>query len=660
MTATPNTTDRPLPGTTLAWLLSALALTLIPHLGRLPFWVSGSTLGLGALRWLLHRRDAPLPPRWLLLIVALIGATGIFVYYGTLLGKSAGVALLVLMVGCKLLEMSNVRDTMLVIFLGYFLVITNLLYSQDIPIALYLLVAVWALTATLIELTHPGRPLKTSLQFSGRLLLQAIPLMVLMFLLFPRINAPLWGLPKDASAGSTGLSDRMRPGAISQLSQSSAVAFRAHFNGLIPPSPQRYWRGPVFWHTNGREWYARRPGERPLGAGPPSYVPLGANIDYTVTLEPHRQHWLFALDLPASVETANEITSDFQALASRPVNEVRRYTARSHTAYRTTEPTERERRRALQLPAEVSERVRALADSWRRSSNDPAQIVTHALRHFREQPFVYTLNPPLLGADPTDEFLFDTRRGFCEHYAAAFTILMRLAGVPTRIVTGYQGGELNPLGEYLIIRQSDAHAWAEVLLPNRGWVRVDPTAAVAPERIEHGIQPILEEVGEPVRFRLIAPDFLAYLTDQARYLWDGLQIGWNLWVLAYGPELQQRFIQWLGLGGFGWRGMSLALVFAIALLLGVVTYSLLRQRRPLQDPVVASYQRFCGRAARHGLPRLPHEGPLDYARRLSAARPEWKTQVEIITRLYVALRYGAQTPAAWREQLEQQVRTFRP
>jgi len=660
MTATPNTADRPLPGTTLAWLLSALALTLIPHLGRLPFWVSGSTLGLGALRWLLHRRDAPLPPRWLLLIVALIGATGIFVYYCTLLGKSAGVALLVLMVGCKLLEMSNVRDTMLVIFLGYFLVITNLLYSQDIPIALYLLVAVWALTATLIELTHPGRPLKTSLQFSGRLLLQAIPLMVLMFLLFPRINAPLWGLPKDASAGSTGLSDRMRPGAISQLSQSSAVAFRAHFNGLIPPSPQRYWRGPVFWHTNGREWYARRPGERPLGAGPPSYVPLGANIDYTVTLEPHRQHWLFALDLPASVETANEITSDFQALASRPVNEVRRYTARSHTAYRTTEPTERERRRALQLPAEVSERVRALADSWRRSSNDPAQIVTHALRHFREQPFVYTLNPPLLGADPTDEFLFDTRRGFCEHYAAAFTILMRLAGVPTRIVTGYQGGELNPLGEYLIIRQSDAHAWAEVLLPNRGWVRVDPTAAVAPERIEHGIQPILEEVGEPVRFRLIAPDFLAYLTDQARYLWDGLQIGWNLWVLAYGPELQQRFIQWLGLGGFGWRGMSLALVFAIALLLGVVTYSLLRQRRPLQDPVVASYQRFCGRVARHGLPRLPHEGPLDYARRLSAARPEWKTQVEIITRLYVALRYGAQTPAAWREQLEQQVRTFRP
>ncbi len=652
--------DRPLPGTTLAWLLGALLLALIPHLTRLPLWISAMTLGLGGLRWLLQRRQAALPPRWLLLLVALAGAAGVFVYYGTLLGKNAGVALLCLMLACKLLEMARLRDTMLVIFLGYFLVITHLLYSQDLLLAVYLGLVVWVLTATLLELTHPGDAPRTTLRLAARLLVHALPIMAVLFLLFPRLSGPLWSLPRDAARATTGLSDRMQPGAISELSQSNAVAFRVEFSGAVPAPAQRYWRGPVFWYTDGHTWSGHPPGVSPAADGALPYRALGQAVDYAVTLEPHGQRWLFALDLPASVQTSATVTRDFQVLAPTPVKEVRRYSARSYPDYRTDDAAPREQRHALQLPRRVSPRVAALAAQWRSTAADPGQIVNAALRYFREQPFVYTLNPPLLGNDPVDEFLFDTRRGFCEHYAAAFTLLMRLAGIPARVVTGYQGGEFNPLGDYLIVRQSDAHAWSEVLLPGRGWVRIDPTAAVAPERVERSIQPALDAVGEPVRFRLQAPDLLARWARDLRYAWDGLQNGWNQWVLGYGPELQRRFLAALGLGEIGWRGMGLLLVGVISLLLGAVTYLLLRQERARRDPVVESYRRFCRRLARRGLARRAHEGPYDYAARVTHARPELREPVQRITRLYVALRYGASRPPLLMGTLQRQVRAFRP
>lgn len=655
----PTRHDPPAPGTTLYWLLAALVWTLLPHLFRLPVWITGLTLALGVGRLLIYRRGLRLPPRWLLIAIALAGAFGVIAQYGTLLGRDAGVALLSLMLAFKLMEMRTLRDTMLVVFLGYFLVITNLFYSQEILLALYLLVAVWMLTATLLELTHPDNQARHTLRYAGQLLLQSLPVMLVLFLLFPRISGPLWGLPKDAVSGTTGLSDRMEPGSISQLSQSNAVAFRVEFDEAIPPSPLRYWRGPIFWYTDGRRWQPR-PLPSLANQEPVTYQARGTPIHYTVTLEPHQQRWLFAMDLPVEVETAQRITRDFQVLADRMIRDVRRYRAASYSNYTTPAPSLQERQDALQLPRNLSHRVDQLAKQWQRQSDNPRDVVQLALHYFRDQPFVYTLNPPLLGNDPVDQFLFETRRGFCEHYASAFTTLMRAAGIPARVVTGYQGGEVNPLGNYLIVRQSDAHAWSEVYLPDQGWVRVDPTAAVAPERVERGIDNAFAEIGAPIQFQLPAANWLIKTREQLRFLWDGVQNGWNQWVLGYGPELQRQLMELIGLGRVSWQGIVTVMTLTVTGLLVWIAYGLLRSEQRPVDPLQQSYRLFCRKLAGKGITKLSHEGPLDFARRVSLELPDQEPKVFLITRLYIAMRYGDKVEKSWLPKLQEQVRTFRP
>jgi len=360
------------------------------------------------------------------------------------------------------------------------------------------------------------------------------------------------------------------------------------------------------------------------------------------------------------VETAHRITDDFQVLAKEKIHEVRRYRATSYLQYITPALTPETKRHALQIPINVSQRMIRLVQQWSATARHPRDIVERALQHFHNQPFVYTLSPPVLGGNPVDEFLFETRRSFGEHYASAFTTLMRLAEIPTRVVTGYQGGEINPFGNYLIVRQSNAHAWAEVHLPEEGWVRVDPTAAVAPQRIEMGIDNAVQEIGAPIRFQLPASDWLAKNYDRFRYLWDGVQNGWNQWVLGCGPELQQRFLELMGLGSLGWQGVILLLILTVGLLLGWVAYTQLKADRAPPDPLLESYQHFCRVLANKGVERRLYEGPMDYAERVAEAFPELRHKVTLITRLYIALRYGARSQPEWQKTFTQQVREFRP
>ena len=640
-------------------LLGCILLVLAPHATRLPLWIAAVAAWSLGLRAVFAWRGWGLPKTWMLLILAASAAVGIWLSYGQLFGRDAAVALLILMLCLKLMELRAERDAYVLILLGYFLVITDFLYSQSIPTALYLLVCVWFVTACLIAFQHRDQPPRPAavLRQAGWMLAQAAPLMLVFFLLFPRVQGPLWGFPQAAYGAVSGLSDTMAPGSLSSLSLSDDVAFRVDFT-TPPPTPARlYWRGPVMWDFDGRTWRAGDSAPLPLADDRPRIDQ--DIIRYAVTLEPHNLRWLFGADLPAQRPKDSLLTHDYQLLALRPVRQRMRYAMSSQLNYRiglTESPRNLER--ALRLPKGFNPRSLELARQLQQDHPDAKDIVRNALLLFREKPFFYTLVPPELGRDSVDEFLFTTRRGFCEHFASSFVFLMRAAGVPARIVTGYQGGVFNPIGAYLIVRQSEAHAWAEVWLDGEGWVRIDPTAAVSPQRIESGIAAAMP-LGEPLPL-MVRTD--SALLRQLRFGLDAAANGWNQWVLGYTPERQLRIFERAGFGKANWQNLALALSAATALVLAVLSLLLLRKlRRPLRDPVQVLWDEFSRKLSRRGLPRRPGEGPVDYVRRVTAGQPMLAGDIAQIGALYTRLRYGASTGNA-RElaELRRRVRAFRP
>lgn len=647
----------PIPPVVRAGLLLSLALAVAPHLWHLDPWITGFFYAMAGIYGLSLRQPKALPGRFLLFLLLLAGLVDVVMHGGGLDGRASGTSLLTVMLGLKLLETRTRRDVYVTLFLGYFTVATQFLFEQGLGLSLYLALVVLGLTSVLNALhrVEPqplwGQPLRDS----GLLLLASLPLMVILFVLFPRLGGPLWQLAAPPSSAVTGLSDRLQLGGISQLSQSRALAFRVRFDQTPPPPGQRYWRGPVLWQTDGRAWLPAAD----LPIGPPRYQPLGEAVGYEVTLEPSQRHWLFALDLPAEVPADAAIGRDFQIQASQPVVKRRSYHLRSYPEYRVLDLSERERRLALAYPEHsVTPRMHALLSEWRQRDPGAAGMVDQALLYFRQQPFVYTLSPPALGSNPVDAFLFDTRRGFCEHYASSFTLLMRAAGIPSRVVTGYQGGEWNPRGDYFAIRQSDAHAWSEVWIDSLGWVRVDPTAAVAPQRIERPIDPNVGE-GAPVVFEAGSPGLLQGLWRNGRWLIDDLEFSWQHWVVNFSQDNQHRLLQGLGLGflqGY-WLGIAAVLGGALSLL---PIWWLLRQKGLQQgDELARIHGRFRDKLRKAGMTVADTLGPRDLGEAAARCFPQQADQLRLISRLYVSLRYGHGPAREDRKRLRRLVRSLR-
>ncbi|HEY5700524.1 MAG TPA: DUF3488 and transglutaminase-like domain-containing protein, partial [Gammaproteobacteria bacterium] len=429
----------------------------------------------------------------------------------------------------------------------------------------------------------------------------------------------------------------MEPGNISKLSLSDEVAFRVRFEGDMPLNNQLYWRGPVLWNTDGDTW---RQSEFNLLSKVNAEHKDAAPTSYTITLEPHNRRWLFGLDLPVTVPRGKLMSTDFELRSPKPVRERYRYSLHSFVRYKAIRTTWEDIQRGLALPAGKHEKARALALEWRQSAASDRAIVDRALSYFRQQAFYYTLTPPLLTGDKVDQFLFETRRGFCELYASAFAVLMRAAGIPARIVTGYQGGEVNELGNFLTVRQRDAHAWTEVWLQDDGWTRIDPTAAVAPERIELGMDATIPPPIGPRVFNIQPSEPVRRAFRNLRQSWDAMNSAWNEWVLGYGPDRQRRFLDRFGLDSRDLARVALALLTLVGLLLAAVAIWLAR-RPGSRDPVVRAWRRYQRKLERAGLQRTPGEGPLDYARRVVSARPDLAGPVNRITGLYVDLRYAS-------------------
>jgi transglutaminase-like putative cysteine protease len=637
------------------YLLLSLSMVTIPHVLYLPWWIIAVTVTLIGWRAYLGYARYALPGRWMLMLVAGAATIGVFISYRTIFGREAGIALLVIMLGLKFLETRTLRDAVLLIYLGYFLVITNFLRDQTIPVALYMLACTVVITATMISLHHAATEpaFRVQLRKAGVLLAQSVPLMLVLFLLFPRVPGPLWGLPQDTRSGVSGLSDTMTPGSLSRLTLSDEVAFRVKFEGDMPRRRHLYWRGPVMWDFDGRTWTVPR-----FLYNVPKVRVSGEPLDYEVTLEPHNRRWLFALDIPGKVPPLSLMGGDFQIYSNEPVKNRMRYEMTSYlnATYGATE-NRYALRRALQLPANSNPRAAEHARSLREKHGDADQpLVEEVLRMFRDQPFFYTLEPPPLGEHPVDEFLFTTRSGFCEHYASAFAVLMRAAGIPARIVTGYHGGDLNEFGNYVIVRQAEAHAWAEIWLKDRGWVRIDPTSAVSPLRVDQGISAAVK--GSESLPMMVRGDFETL--RRLRLSWDYVANSWNQWVLGYTPERQRWLLSRVGMDNATWERLTALLFLLCGVIVAGFTVLALRQlKRRVSDPVKTAYLRFCDKLRRKGLPRDPAEGPLDYARRIGRARPDLQPTVAAITALYVTLRYGTGVSMGALDELRRRVARFK-
>jgi transglutaminase-like putative cysteine protease len=656
--------DRSIPRRPLLWLAAALLFTLPPMFASLVVWVPCLFLLALAIEFWMEPRGYRLRLATLKLMLAAVALVAIFASYGSLNGVEPAVSLLVVLMSLKILEAQTAREFQVMVLIGWVLCLCGFSLSQNFAIALCLLTAFALLLVALIQFhrgSSPGAfwpPLGTA----GKLLAQAAPLVVLLFLLFPRINTGFRLELRDLRSASTGFSDRLSPGSVATLANSWEIAFRAEFpDSKSPPPGPMYWRGAVMWRCDGMEWraqYAPAPTSRST-----RQFPTGNTIRQRILLAPHGARWMFALDRPFESPRGAILARGDYLWSAQPIRKPRRYEVVSSPEIAGKELTPSERREALELPSSISPAVRELAQSWTAQNSTPRGIVNSALQFFRTQDFRYSLTPGEYRKNDLEQFLFHRRVGFCEHYAASFATLMRLAGIPARVVVGYLGGEYNDLGHFFLVRQADTHAWCEVWLSDSGWTRVDPTSVVAPGRVSLDLNSFLETRIASGQIGSHRSTFFTQLTRSAiftniRLAWETLSYAWDTRLLAFDADVQEVFLGSIGLAKHGPFVLIIEILIVAAALLAIY-FGWMRLRTRLRaDRVKALYERFCRKAARLGVRRDPWEGPSDFSRRAAQLLPDESERIRQISNAYIALRYAPEPAAITLDRFAKEVRAF--
>jgi transglutaminase-like putative cysteine protease len=632
-------------------LAITMLVMLVLHVAHLPWWLCTALTAILGWRWWQRRLRPGRVPSWLKLPALALLTLAVIVSYGTLFGRAPGTAFAVGLLVLKLLETESVRDVRVGVSFACFALMAALLFDQSmlttVLVALGLLPGLAALRA--LEPTQTRTTLAQSIWPGLLLLIVAAPLALIGFFLVPRLSTPLWGAPSPGEA-STGLSDSMSPGDFIDLLSDDRPAMRVTFDEVPPAPALRYFRAYVLWSYDGRSWrYADR---RRGAAQAPAPLEAGASIGYSISLIPTHQRVLPALDVPVDAPDHASLRVDRELFADKPVNELLDYRLRSALRYRL-QPVldDTTRRLALGLPAGFNPRTHDLASQWRqRYGADDVAIVKAALSLFHDGGFRYTLAPAPLGRDAMDDFLFDTREGFCEHYSSAFTVLMRDAGIPARVVTGYQGGFWNALGHYLLVRNSDAHAWSEVWLRGRGWVRVDPTAAVRPERIALGAAAAAGDQQSWYRSSWI---------EAVRNRWDVVNRWWDQGVVGFNALRQRGLLTPFGIDDTD-TGKLGVLLAAGSLLFIAIGLAWALHRRRTGDSLQAAMRELENKLARHGVTRRPGEGPKHYLSRAARALPGRHEELATLMHSYLELRYAHDEPPTEPLQIfRRRVRDFR-
>jgi len=651
-----------------------LLITMLPHLYSTPAIISVFIICM--LFWfVLHTLAViSLPGKLLRFILVLIAMTLLVMNFGFIFSQKASLTLLCVMVSLKFLEIKNEldrRNIFLLLFLGYFILVTHFLYSQDIVLSLFSLVNVIVLTLLLSAFNRKPQnaiSLSENLRLLVRLFFKALPIALVLFLFFPRIPGPLWSLPNDGQTSKTGLSDKMFPGSVSELMESNEVAFRVDFDGPPPAADKLYWRGPVLTETDGFLW-SQGP-QTALKNSFASVVQEARNpVSYTITLEPHQQKWLFALEMPDNVDGDTiegfYLSNDLQLLNPYNINQLTQYRVTSMTEFRLNRVNKKEIQDALLLVGAANPKTRALGQKWRQSHDNDLKIVVTALDYFKNNPFYYTKLPDVMLDNPSDQFLFDKQRGFCEHYASSFVLLMRAANIPARVVTGYQGVEKNDVGDYYIVRQSNAHAWAEVWLSDKGWVRIDPTAVIPASRIEPDI---MEANLDRMSFSSLNLPELSQLSAQQKtaiyQFWkqvkqsiDNIKHTWNNWILGYDQSKQNLLLKFMGLTA-NWKNLVFLLIGGIAALL--VLFQLIRLYQSYQqiDRVYRYYAKFIEKLNRAGLSVKLSDGPESVKRQAIRKLPQQQKIIQDIIDSYIQIRYASQNDKQLQKNLIAQIKQF--
>ncbi|MGR8980320.1 MAG: transglutaminase TgpA family protein [Gammaproteobacteria bacterium] len=619
-------------------LLTAAGLAVLPHFTHLPMSLAIWFLCLFAWRLLGVWHPRHLPDGALHYLIILSGIALLYREYSGAWSIETGPVVFIVALSVKLLELDKKRDAYLVGYLIFILTGSLLLFRQNLGSICYGIVICWVLLADLVAVNSDRPRYKTALRRAGIMMCQALPMTAMIFVLFPRAPSPAWDFFKEEVKAQSGLSDTLEPGSINRLALSPKLAFRAKFNGKIPPRNQLYWRGPVFSYTSdGRVWEMSKNDFVVHFQDKTRF--RGAAYDYTLLLEPQSRNWVYALNMPAAYDDSLRRNDNYQLTSRTKPGEAAQFSIVSYPNFNTGYITKTEYRENRRLPGAPSERVVDLVRQLQGFEGKPEIFIDRLMTYFREQKFSYSLRPPLMEENFIETFLFQVRSGFCNHYAAAFAYLMRVADIPARVVTGYQGGEFNAVGKFLEIRQANAHAWAEVWLQGKGWVRVDPTTAILPGRIEQEVN-VTEQVERGV---VSLSSGLNGLQDDrswlktAQQIVDSVDYHWQRWFVMYGTENQSLLLAKMGIGSL--KKNSFLLVAALAVIMLGLGGRQLWIRPVEDDPALKLYRRFCRKMAKAGIVIRPGEGPADFAVRAKAQKPEYSRLIDEVTHIFVRLRY---------------------
>ena len=653
-------------------LTFCLSLVIGWHIGDIPFWAILGGFAFNFWRFLHDYKGISLPGKKMKFIITAIAFVTIYLHFGNYLGRDPGICALILFSSIKLLELKSPRDFMVVVFFCFFLLLGSFLYDQAITTFIFMLILTVLLISAMLRLnlTHNQFPKKRYLiKTAGRYLVFIIPIAICLFLFFPRTRGFFFSFRSSAATtGVSGIRDHISPGRVARIAQSNATAFRVFFpDNNMPAYRNLYFRGLVLWFTDGKEWWQGRFRTRPAE----SDLAENRAIRQEIILEPHNQYWLFALDTPHVFPGwAKKTTGQVFGITQR-IKRRMRYKVASTINYQPSDSLHPILKRyALQIPRRPNPRLQTLVDNWISRSESPQEIVRIALDYFRTSGFTYTLQPGELNREnPIEDFVFNTKSGFCEHYATTFTLLMRMADIPARIILGYHGGKYNEVGKYLTIRQMDAHAWTEIWLEGAGWQRIDPTSVVSPSRIELGIEysdnlaSTLAGGASDTDTGFSARNRGGFLKRTMRWfddLWETIKIQWSYWIMSYDRFQQWDFLSFLGSlknNALGLVVITIALVFFLI----IIIKTILRREALAIEPLVRLYQLFCLKLARKNLARILWEGPLDFKNRACKALPAKAEEISAISNLFIRLRYG-EGPATPTElkQFKEKIKKFKP